>query len=359
MFEKHPDFIVRVEHPFNGGAPPSLAVQHVITPNDLFFVRSHADVPTVDPAAYRLTVDGLVRQPLSLSLDDLRGFPQHTLVAALQCAGNRRVEMEQVAPIPDEIIWGIEAVGNAEWGGVRLGDVLRAAGVDEAADLHAAFEGLDQNEKEGQHFPFGGSIPLEKALCREVLLADTMNGAPLPPVHGYPLRAVVPGYIGARSVKWLARITVQAQPSDNYYQARAYRLFPPDVDKESVDWAQGMMLGELPINALIGTPEDGATVRAGEVVVRGHALAAGRRIERVDVSCDGGASWRQAALVSDSALWGWRLWEARLRLTPGEHVLMARAWDSAAQTQPERVATIWNFKGYMNNAVHRVRVRVE
>ncbi len=151
---------------------------------------------------------------------------------------------------------------------------------------------------------------------------------------------------------------MQAQPSDNYYQAHAYKLFPADVDKESVDWAQGMMLGELPVNALIAQPEEGAVLRAGEVIVRGHALAGGRRVERVDVSCNGGATWQLAAFVSDPTLWGWRLWETRLMLTPGEHTLMARAWDSAAQTQPESVSTIWNFKGYMNNAVHRVRVRV-
>jgi sulfite oxidase len=359
MYGKHPDFLVRVEHPFNGGAPPALAVQNVITPNDLFFVRSHADVPQVDPLAYRLTIDGLVRQPLTLTLDDLHQFSRRTLVAALQCAGNRRVEMEQVAPIPDEIIWGIEAVSNAEWSGVSLGDVLRAAGVDErAGGLQVAFEGLDQNEKDGERFPFGGSIPVDKALRPEVLLADTMNGAPLPLAHGFPLRVVVPGYIGARSVKWVTRITVQAQPSDNYYQARAYKLFPSDVHKDSVDWAQGMMLGELPVNALIVQPEDGAVLRAGEIVVRGHALTGGRQVERVDLSCDGGTTWRQAAFLSDSTPWGWRLWEARLLLTPGQHLLMVRAWDSAAQTQPERVDTIWNFKGYMNNAVHRIQVNV-
>jgi sulfite oxidase len=357
MFDKHPEFIARVEHPFNGGAPPALVAQNVITPNDLFFVRSHAGVPTVDPSTYRLTVDGMVRQPLSLSLDDLRHFPRRTLVAALQCAGNRRVEMEKIAPIPDEIIWGIEAVSNAEWGGVALCDVLEAAGVELGA-LHVAFEGLDQNEKDDEQFPFGGSIPLDKALRPEVLLADTMNGAPLPPVHGFPLRTIVPGYIGARSVKWVSRIVVQAQPSDNYYQARAYKLFPSDVHKESVNWRQGMMLGELPVNALIAQPEDGAALRAGEIVVRGHALAGGRPVERVDVSGDGGKSWQQATFLNEATLWGWRLWETRLTLSPGEHVLMVRAWDSAAQTQPESVSTIWNFKGYMNNAVHQIRVNV-
>jgi sulfite oxidase len=354
--DKHPDFIVRQQEPFNGGPPPSRICQDVIIPNDLFFVRNHTSVPEVDPASYRLVVDGRVRQPLSLSLDDLRAFPFHEATTTLQCAGNRRREMEGVATIPDEIIWDTEAVSTAVWGGALLRDVLNAAGVN--GGEHCAFEGLDQVEHEGEAECFGGSIPLEKALRQEVLLAYTMNGVPLPRLHGYPVRAVVPGYIGARSVKWLARITMQNEPSANYYQTHAYKLFPAHVGKESVDWSQGMMLGELPLNTLICYPEEGAAVPAGVVTLRGHALAGERRVERVEVSGDGGKTWVTARLLSEAIPWTWVLWEAALMLSPGAVELVARAWDSAAQTQPEQVGSIWNFKGYMNNAYHRINVQV-
>jgi sulfite oxidase len=351
--DKHPDFKVLERDPFNGGAPAARLVEHFLTPTDQFFVRNHAPIPDVDAAAYRLSVEGLVKTPLSLSLDDLRrDFERVRLVAAMQCAGNRRVELQRLAPIPGELIWDTEAVGNAEWSGWRLRDVLHAAGVAaDDGDLHAAFEGLDMVAAHGQ--VFGGSIPLSKALHGDVLLADMMNGAPLPPAHGYPLRVVVPGYIGARSVKWLARIIVQEQPSHNYYQARAYKLFAGHVTPESVDWAAGMMLGELNVNAIIAQIVPGA----GGVIVRGIAVAGERQVERVEVSADG-TRWTQAELIDPPTRYGWRRWQARLALEPGEHEIMARAWDSAAATQPERLESVWNFKGYMNNAWHRVRVTV-
>jgi sulfite oxidase len=351
--EKHPDFKALEHDPFNGGAPAARLVEHYLTPADTFFVRNHAPIPQVDPASYRLKVEGLVKTPLALSLDDLRrDFERVRLVAAMQCAGNRRVELQKLAPIPGELIWDTEAVGNAEWGGWRLRDVLSAAGVTaDDGDLHAAFEGLDTVAAHGQ--VFGGSIPLAKALHGDVLLADTMNGAPLPPAHGFPLRVVVPGYIGARSVKWLARIVVQDAPSANYYQAHAYKLFAGDVTPETVDWSAGMMLGELNLNAIIAQIEPGA----GGIIARGIAIAGERQVERVEVSADG-AHWLQAALLDPPSRYGWRRWEARIALEPGEHEIMARAWDNAASTQPERVESVWNFKGYMNNAWHRVKAMV-
>ncbi len=355
---KHPDFIVREREPLNGGPPPALAAASFITPNDLFFVRNHAPVPTVNLAAYRLTVEGLVERVLSLSLDDLAALPRASLTAALQCAGNRRRELEAIAPIPDEIIWDAEAVGNAIWTGVRLRDVLGLAGLQDAV-AHVHFEGLDPVDKPGEQGGFGGSIPVEKALSSEVLLADTMNGVPLPPAHGFPLRVIVPGFIGARSVKWLSRITAAAHPSSNYYQTRAYKLFPPSAQPGSVDWDAGLMLGELPINSVICQPVDGASLPAGEVIVRGHALVGGgRSIARVDVSADGGQTWIEARLTEAAPPWSWWLWEAALQLAPGTYQIVARAWDTAANSQPERVESVWNFKGYMNNACHRLTLTV-
>jgi sulfite oxidase len=313
----------------------------------------------VNRSSYRLTVDGLVERPLSLSLDDLRhlpGVPRATVTATLQCAGNRRQEMMAHKPIPDELPWGTEAVSNAEWSGVPLREVLAAVGVRPGA-RHAAFTGLDDTERHGHRFNFGGSIPLDKALSGEVLLADSMNGQPLQPVHGAPLRVVVPGYVGARSVKWLSRITLQEKPSDNYFQARAYRLFPPHYDKDNVDWEKGLMLGEAPVNSVILSPQEKAAVSAGKVAVHGWALAGGGRgVARVDVSADGGETWTVADFIKDEGVFVWRLWEAVLDLASGPQEIVCRAWDTAAQTQPERAGQVWNFKGYANNAWHRVRV---
>ena len=358
-FGKHSGLLVRQEEPFNGGPAPGLLLGGFITPNELFFVRNHGGVPEVDRAAYRLAVDGLVERPLALSLEDLGRFPRATVTATLQCAGNRRMELTAHAPIPNELPWGTEAISNAEWSGVPLREVLAAAGPRPGA-RHAAFTALDETERHGQRFPFGGSIPLGKAASAEVLLADTMNGEPLPAVHGAPLRVIVPGYIGARNVKWLSRITLQEDPSGNYFQAKAYRLFPPHFGPDNVDWEKGLMLGESPINSVILAPKEGERVPAGPVKVRGWALAGGdREAARVDVSGDGGRTWSVADFVAGSGAFVWRLWQASLELDPGDHEIVCRAWDTAAQTQPEHPAHVWNFKGYANNAWHRVRVTCE
>jgi sulfite oxidase len=275
-FGKSPGLLVRQDEPFNGGPTPDRLLGSFLTPNELFFVRNHGGVPEVDPASYRLTVDGLVERPLSLSLEDLGRLPRSSVTATLQCAGNRRLEMMAYQPIKHELPWGTEAVSNAEWSGVPLREVLAAAGAGperRSKARHAAFLGLDDTERHGHRFNFGGSIPLAKAMHPEVLLADTMNGKPLPPVHGAPLRVVVPGYIGARSVKWLSRITLQETPSDNYFQATAYRLFPPHFGPDNVVWEQGLMLGEAPINSVILSPAEEGVVPAGRVVVRGWRAA--------------------------------------------------------------------------------------
>lgn len=344
--------------PINAGSDMAQLHRAFITPAELFFIRNHGDIPASDPDEYRLEVNGLVGQALRLSLDDLNAaFPPHTVVATLQCAGNRRRELAEFRPIDrDEIIWDVDAIGTAEWTGVRLCDVLAAAGVGEGA-AHVAFAGLDMAHRVGD--VFGGSIPLDKALSPDVLLASRMNGEALPPEHGYPLRVLVPGYIGARSVKWLASISVQAEPSDNYYQARAYKLFPPDVSAETADPEQGVMLGELPINAVICEPVHQAHLHPGPNPVRGLAIGSGSSlIERVEVSCDGGSVWKQAELGEQRHPWACCLWQVSLELAPGKHCLMVRAFDSAGQCQPEEIAEVWNFKGYANNAWHRIEVQV-
>jgi len=345
--------------PLNVGAPVEVIRQTFVTPQEYFFVRNHGTLPKVDVDRYHLIVTGRVQVPLELSLDELRTrFPASSVMATLQCAGHRRDELAAVRPIPGEIPWGAETIGNALWRGVPLREVLLAAGVGSEV-RHVAFLGLDSISKGGEHFGFGGSIPLEKAMSGEVLLAYEMNGQPLPPHHGFPLRVLVPGYIGARSVKWLTSIVLQDTPSTNYYQARAYKLFPPHIQAEWADWTQGQMLGALPLNSVIFRPYEGELLKAGQICIQGYAVAGeGEQIEQVELSSDGGATWTNATFLEQPQPWTWCFWKVMMPLGPGAHQLIVRAWDSAGNTQPEDVRQVWNWKGYLNNAWHRVNVVV-
>src|SRR5215204_1467256 len=280
--EKHTEMIIRSEQPLNAEAPLDLLPRNFITPTELFYIRNHGSMPEVDTERYRLSVTGMVQQQMRLSLNEIRqNFSKSTVTATLQCAGNRRQDLMEVAPIPGEEPWSAGAIGNAEWSGALLTEVLQAAGVYPEV-RHVAFTGLDEIEMGDQSFGFGGSIPIEKAMSTEVLLAYEMNGELLTPGHGFPLRVVAPGYIGARSVKWLANIRVQEEPSSNYYQTHAYKLFPPQVDEETADWSKGLMLGELSVNSVICQPADEETLPAGPISVRGYAITGGERsVERV------------------------------------------------------------------------------
>jgi sulfite oxidase len=258
-----------------------------------------------------------------------------------------------IREIPGEAPWGAGATGTAKWTGVALSDVLALSGpLPEAA--HVGFSGADHSSEARPPQQFGGSIPLDKACRPEVLLAWAMNGEPLPPIHGAPLRVVVPGYIGARSVKWLEQIEVRDEPWQGYFQHVVYRLLPEDQTPRP---GAGMPLGLIALNSDVLSPADGATVAAGPVEVRGYAFAGGERhVARVDVSLDGGNSWSQAELLEDLGQWAWRHWRITLELAPGDHEILVRAWDSSAATQPEDEAALWNPKGYVNNARPRIRV---
>jgi sulfite oxidase len=354
-FGKRPDLVVHEEEPFNAETGPAALAEGPLTATDAFYVRAHGPVPELDPAAWRLHVHGLVERELDLSLATLReAFRQCTVSATLQCAGNRRAGLVAIRDIPGEAPWGPGATGTATWTGVALADVLAVASpLREAA--HVGLEGADLCSQANPAERFGGSIPLDKACRPEVLLAWEMNGEPLPPVHGAPLRVIVPGYIGARSVKWLERIEVRSSPWEGYFQHVAYRLLPEDGTPGP---GAGMPLGLVALNSDVLSPADGETVAAGPVEVRGYAFAGGERhIARVDVSLDGGASWWQAELLEDLGRWAWRHWRIKVDLEPGEHEIVVRAWDSSAATQPEDEAAMWNPKGYVNNARPRVRVR--
>jgi sulfite oxidase len=354
-YGKRDDLIVHELEPFNVETCATALAEDAVTATDAFYVRGHGAVPEVDPGEWRLRVHGLVERALTLSLSTLReAFRERTETATLQCAGNRRAGLVAIRDIPGEAPWGAGATGTATWTGVALADVLALAGPLPGAG-HAGFEGADLCPEARPAQRFGGSIPLDKACRPEVLLAWAMNGEPLAPVHGAPLRVVVPGYIGARSVKWLDRIEVRSAPLKGYFQHVVYRLLPEDG---AVGPGEGMPLGLVALNADVLSPPDGATVAAGPVEVRGYAFAGGERhVARVDVSLDGGATWVQAELLEDHGRWAWRHWRITADLPPGEHEVLVRAWDSSAATQPEDEAALWNPKGYVNNARPRIRLR--
>jgi sulfite oxidase len=353
-YGKRADLIVHEQEPYNAETGHAALAEGSLTATDAFYVRSHGAVPEADPAAWRLRVHGLVERELDLSLTTLReAFREREVTATLQCAGNRRAGLIAIRDIPGEAPWGAGATGTATWTGVALSDVLALAGPLHDA-THAGFDGADVALDAKPVQRFGGSIPLEKARRPEVLLAWGMNGEPLAPVHGAPLRVVVPGYVGARSVKWLERIEVRSRPWQGYFQQVVYRLLPEDGKPGP---GQGMPLGLIALNSDVLAPTDGETVTAGPVEVRGYAFAGGERhVARVDVSLDGGTVWSQAELLDDLGPWAWRHWRITLDLAPGEHEIVVRAWDSSAATQPEDEAALWNPKGYVNNARPRIKV---
>jgi sulfite oxidase len=343
-------------------AEPSLGtlVQSWITPNDRFYVRSHAPVPKIDVNNFRLSVEGLVEKPFEISLAQLQSdFQKQTVVATMTCAGNRRVEhslVREVAGVP----WQAGAIGNAEWGGTRLSDLLKRAGI-KAEAKYVWFDGVDEVEHKGGIIPFGGSIPLDKAMSDTETMPGTlvcyeMNGEPLSPDHGFPIRTVVPGYIGARSVKWLGKIIASDRPSTNHYVAGAYKVVTEGTEHEL---AAALPIENFVINSVTCVPNAGSNVAAGKLAVSGYALATGmpgQTIANVELSTDGGQSWTKARFTSQAQPFCWRLWNAEVDVSAATTQIIVRAIDSTGSVQPETVA--WNLKGYQFNAWHKTPVRV-
>jgi sulfite oxidase len=352
MSGKRRDMVVRGRLPFNAEPPASVLAGAEITALDAFYCRNHGPFPDIVPGQWRLTVDGMVDKPLDLTYDQLTTeFTAHSVVATLACAGNRRAELLKVRPIPGKDPWAHGAISTAEWRGARLADVLTAAGVHLDDGLHVAFAAPDVAQEAVPVQSYGSSIPLPKATSAEVLLAWQMNSEPLPRAHGGPVRVVVPGYIGARSVKWVTAITVQPVPSQNYFQALDYRILPPEIDPDTAAPGEGISLSSLPLNCDILVPADNAEIPAGPLTIRGWALAGeGHGIGRVDVSLDDGHTWRQAHLQPARSRWAWRLWSLAVETQPGPISMTARAWKDTGVTQPESPASLWNPRGYGNNA---------
>jgi sulfite oxidase len=357
LWGKRDDMVVHEREPFNAEPLPAALAEAMLTDVASFYSRNHGPIPRLDESAFRLTIGGMVRQELQLSLPQLRSdFQSHSLTATLQCAGNRRAGLIKVRDIPGEDPWGSGATSNAEWTGVRLADILKSAGLFPAA-AHVSFFAPDVSQLASPAQPYGGSIPVAKALGEEVLLAWAMNGEPLTAAHGAPLRVVVPGYIGARSVKWVQRVNVQAEPSDNYFQATAYRLLPAEADPTLAGPGDGLSLSSVALNSAILKPANGEHLPAGAVEVVGYAFAGDdRRIARVDVSLDGGVTWAQAHLDDQPSPWAWCQWRTTVHIPEGTTEITARAWDSSGAAQPESAAHLWNPKGYINNSWDRITV---
>jgi len=318
-----------------------------ITRTDRFFVRSHFPVPELDAGGYRLDVSGLVRTPLSLTLAELHAAPQAAATHTLECAGNGRGLFRPASTSGTQ--WERGAVGNAAWRGVPLSALLERAGVLPEAK-HVWFEAADRAPLPDVP-PFLRSIPLEKALA-DVLLAHTMNGAPLPKLHGGPLRAVVPGWYGMASTKWVTRIRVEAAPSDNHFIARGYRYVHPGEDPTKAAPVQ-----EMKVKSLITLPLEGGTARRGRVAVQGFAWAGAAGVERVECSSDEGRTWSAARFVGETSPGAWRRWAAEIDASaPGPASVMARATDGRGESQPLEAEP--NASGYGNNSIHRVSFRV-
>jgi sulfane dehydrogenase subunit SoxC len=334
----------------NHGLPLEI-MREPITPIGLHYLLVHFDIPVVDARTWRLEIGGSVERPLALTLDEIRARPARTLAVTLECAGNGRALLEpRVLSQP----WLLEAVGTAEWTGTPLAPLLAEAGMGAGA-VEVVFTGVDRGIQGDVEHPYERSLALADALRDEVLLAYAVNGQPLPPQHGYPLRVVVPGWYGMTSVKWLRSITVVDEPFAGWQQASAYRLHADEDDPGTP------VTRIVPRSLLIppGIPDFLSRVRyveAGLVLLSGRAWSGFGPVERVEVSVDRGATWEDAELGEPVSDFAWRGFHVEWQAEPGEHELRCRATDAAGNTQPE--VAEWNTGGYCNNAVHRVPVVV-
>jgi DMSO/TMAO reductase YedYZ molybdopterin-dependent catalytic subunit len=322
--------ITREKEPPNLEMPFS-ALDGFVTPNERFYVRCHFPIPKINKRDWRLKVEGKVARPFEVTMDDLRQMPAHTTTATLECAGNSRVFL---VPKVKGVQWELGAVGNAEWTGISLRELLQRAEIaNEACEI--ILEGADNGTiaeppRPAGKINFARSIPLEKAMD-DVLLAFAMNGEPLSPAHGFPLRAVVPGWYGMASIKWLQRVIVTDQPFNGYYQSIDYAYW------QRTDSGPALVpLTEMQVKAEIAHPENNEVIRAnGKYLVNGAAWTAEAVISKVEISCDGGKLWGEASLNGNATENAWRLWEFEWQTpAPGNYTLMARATDSRGRIQP-------------------------
>jgi DMSO/TMAO reductase YedYZ molybdopterin-dependent catalytic subunit len=333
----------------NKGMPLD-ALRYDITPVGMHYTLSHFDIPFVEPDGYRLEIGGLVERPLSLSLADVQVGSVRTVAVTMECAGNGRSRLD---PRPMNMPWGLEAIGTAEWTGAPLRDVLGQAGLRRAA-LELVFTGADEGTQAGIRHYFQRSLTVREVTRPEILLAWAMNGRPLEPQHGAPLRLIVPGWYGMASVKWLRSIDAVAEPFEGYQQARAYNVRASTSDP-------GERITRLRVRALMtppGRPDFPSlerTADAGTTHVTGRAWSGRAPVARVEFGVDG--EWFEATLGPPVGEFAWRGWSFEWDARPGTHDLSCRATDEAGGTQP--LEQDWNVGGYCNNMVQTVRLTVE
>ncbi len=324
-----------------------------LTPVDAFFVRQHLPRPVVQESGFMLSIGGRATREIQVSLDELRRLPQHHLPAVLECTGNGRGFYQPRVP---GIQWGRGAVGNAEWAGPRLVDVLKLA----SADFNSAFVTVNGADVGVAKTPdFIRSLPMRKAVHPDTILAMNMNGQRVPDLHGFPLRLVTPGWDGTSWVKWVNSLTIANEPDQGFFMNPAYR-FPkhPGPPGQPVDPADLEVIEGMPVKSYITGHSDGNRIPLAATLLRGMAWAGEEHVTRVDVSTDGGSNWKPADLSGSTSPFTWRLWTTQWRPTqPGFYTIMSRASDSAGRVQP--IVAPWNPSGYLFNAIDRIGLTVE
>jgi DMSO/TMAO reductase YedYZ molybdopterin-dependent catalytic subunit len=322
-----------------------------VTPNRLFFVRNHFTVPEIDVARWRLRLEGCVERALEWSWAELAEMPQRTVFATVECAGNGR---SFLSPQQSGVQWGAGAIGHAEWTGVPVRDLLAAVGLKPAA-LEVVFEGVDQGT-EPDHpntMNFARSLPLKKAMHPDTLLALRMNGEPLEPNHGFPLRLFVPGWYGIASVKWLRRLEVIDHPFGGYFQTKKYT-----IRQRTPAGLETVVVGAMALKSEFVRPRPDAVLNVGANQLFGVAWGGEETIGRVEVSTDGGSTWSEADLIGPRAAYSWSMWEYLWEVSePGAYTLLARAISASGQVQPAQHDPL--RAGYMINFSRPVPVRVE
>ena len=344
--------IIRSLRPPDFETPVSL-LNTFITPNDAFYVRSHIPIPQIEAAGWTLKIGGEVNSPITLSLDEIRKLPSNTQTVTLECAGNGRGFFR---PALAGIQWEKGAVSTARFTGARMGDVLKKAGLKTTGinvEMHAA------DRPPGTMPAFVRQVPMAKAMHPDTLIAYEMNGQPIPLVHGAPLRAIIPGWEGAYSIKWLNALNVLTRDSDSFWVASGYRYptrrVAPGAAVDAKDMAP---LTGLVVKSLITTPAEGSSFPVGKVAIGGFAWAGEDDIKAVDISTDNGATWRAARLTGEQARYAWRRFEFEFNATRPESVLiLSRATDSKGKVQP--AVSQWNPSGYLWNQYDSIRIEVK
>ncbi|KIV93212.1 hypothetical protein PV10_04447 [Exophiala mesophila] len=366
--EKHPDMLHLLQFPYNGEPPKRLVTAKPVTPTPLHFIRNHGGIPDIEADKYFLQLDGLVKNPRSFTLADLQDeskFPRMEKLVTIQCSGTRRIEQIQLyAGEGDEMInapWAEGAIGTARYVGVSLKKVIKACGGMTDDGKHLEFHGADTYFKQNEVMNYLVSVPWSKVKANEVMLAWEMNGEPLPKIHGFPLRVVVMGYIGARSVKWLYRVRALAKPTRAPVQSKEYLYFNQQVGKHNQNPTLGIQIQEMPVSSAIMAPwNKQVVVHEGSIDVKGWAYSGGGRWpERVEVSADGGFSWYAVPNenLSTKHKFAWRTWEFSVPVdVEGWIELVVRCWDNSLNTQPLDVRSAWNWGLHVTSSCHRVKV---